>query len=346
MKKKTKKKSKVLLILAIILFVGLLYYVALLPNFVTNNKEEQYVYIRPNTTIDSVMEVIEKGGFLKNKTTFALMAKIYKPTNKIVSGAYLVQSDMSNIRFLNNIYKGYQSPVKLKINNVRLKKQLVVKICKQTCIDSLRLYNLLNDSIFLRKYNLTVDNCLTLFIPNTYEIYWSISPEKLFDKMKGEYDKFWTADRRDKAAAIPLSPTEASILASIVDEETNKTHEKPIIAGLYINRLKIGMKLQADPTARYALNDFTINQVYHTYTRINSPYNTYMYPGLPPGPIRISSIEGIDAVLNYKPSNYLYMCAKPELNGEHNFSENYEEHQRYAAAYYKALKAWKAKNNL
>ena len=153
------------------------------------------------------MEVIEKEGVLKNKTTFALMAKIYKPTNKIVSGAYLVQSDMSNIRFLNNIYKGYQSPVKLKINNVRLKKQLVVKICKQTCIDSLRLYNLLNDSIFLRKYNLTVDNCLTLFIPNTYEIYWSISPANTtnFGRQTDETRRQLYLYRRQKYPYLPLS---------------------------------------------------------------------------------------------------------------------------------------------
>jgi len=142
--------------------------------------------------------------------------------------------------------------------------------------------------------------------------------------MKGEYDKFWTADRRDKAAAIPLSPTEVSILASIVDEETNKTHEKPIIAGLYINRLKIGMKLQADPTARYALNDFTINQVYHTYTRIDSPYNTYKNKGLPPGPICNPTVSSVNAAYNPADTEYLFFVTKG--GGEHFFSKTYKEH--------------------
>ena len=148
-------------------------------------------------------------------------------------------------------------------------------------------------------------------------------------RSKKEYDRFWNIKgRRAKASKIPLTPIEVSILSSIVDEETNKTHEKPTIAGLYINRLKIGMKLQADPTARYALNDFTINQVLHSYTRIDSPYNTYIYTGLPPGPIRILSVEAIDAVLDYKHHKYLYMCAKPEMNGEHNFATTYDSLDR------------------
>lgn len=338
------KKSSVFSIIIIVLLVILVYWIALKPNFVLDNpNQQQFIYIHKNTTIDSVKNILFDKGYLKDNFTFSLVLIIYQTSSSIKSGAYLITPEMSNIRFLNNIYKGYQTPVKLKINNIRLKKQLVSKICKQTDIDSLEMIGLLNDTAFLKSYDLTPYNCLTLFIPNTYEVYWNISSEQLFSRMKKEYDKFWNKERIAKAAKIPLSPVEVSILASIVEEETNKAYEKPIVSGLYINRLKIGMKLQADPTARYALNDFTIDQVYYAYTRIDSPYNTYIYSGLPPGPIRVPTAEGIDAVLNYKQHKYLYMCAKPELNGEHNFAENYETHQKYAAQYYKALKEWKAK---
>lgn len=338
------KRFSVFLIIIIGLLAILAYWIAFKPNFVLDTDNgQQYIYIQKNTTIDSVRNILFDKGYLKDNYTFSLLSKLYRTPSGIKSGAYLITPETSNIKFLNNIYKGRQTPVKLKINNIRLKKQLVSKICKQTDIDSLEMIGLLNDTAFLKSYNLTPHNCLTLFIPNTYEIYWNISSEQLFARMKKEYDKFWNKERKAKAAKIPLNPIEVSILASIVEEETNKAYEKPIIAGLYINRLKIGMKLQADPTARYALNDFTIDQVFYAYTRIDSPYNTYIYQGLPPGPIRIPTAEGIDAVLNYKQHNYLYMCAKPELNGEHNFAENYETHQKYAAQYYKALKEWKAK---
>ena len=335
-----------LLICALAAIIG--YWIALKPNFSSDVESgDNFIYIKhDNTSIDSIRNMLIKRGVLKNTFTFSLMARIYRPKEHIKAGAYRIGSGVSNIRFLNNIYKGYQTPIKLNIPSVRLKSQLVTRICKQTNIDSLRLQHLLGDDEFLASYGFDSHNCLAMIIPNTYEVYWTITPEEWFDKMKKEYDRFWDIKgRKAKASKIPLTPIEVSILSSIVDEETNKKHEKPIIAGLYINRLKIGMKLQADPTARYALNDFTINQVLHSYTRIDSPYNTYIYAGLPPGPIRIPSIEAIDAVLNYKHHKYLYMCAKPEMNGEHNFATTYDEHLKYAAEYYKALDNWKQRNN-
>ena len=331
------------IIFVLIAFIAV-YFTTFKANFNTD-KDKTYFYIPKNTKINTVKHDLQKNGYLKNYFTFALLSKFYKPTDSIKTGAYLITPAMSNIRFLNKIYKREQSPIKLKINNIRLKSQLASKISKQLNIDSLELLNRLNDNIFLQKYDLTKENVLTVFIPNTYEVYWTISTEQFFDKMKNEHGKFWNTERLKKAEQIPLSPVDVEILASIVDEETNKSYEKPIIAGLYINRLKIGMPLQADPTARYALGDFSINQVLNSYTKIKSPYNTYLNKGLPPGPIRIASIEGIDAVLNYQKHNYLYMCAKPELNGEHNFTDSYAKHQKYANDYYKALKEWKLKNS-
>ncbi len=319
------------------------YWVAIKPNFIEQpDNNNTLIYIADSQTdIDSVEQMLTEGGYVKSKLSFSILSALYRPSEKPKAGAYRIDKNMSNIAFLNNIYKGRQTPIKLKINNIRLKTQLASRVSRQTSIDSTAFVALLYDSTFLKNYNLNPDNCLTLFIPNTYEVYWTISPKELFDRMNKEYDRFWTDDRKAKAAKIPLTPVEVAILASIVEEETNKSHEKPIIAGLYINRLNTGMKLQADPTARYALDDFSITQVLYSHTRINSRYNTYTNFGLPPGPIRVPSIEGIDAVLNHTKHNYIFMCAKPELNGEHNFATTYAEHERNATAYHRAYKEWK-----
>lgn len=339
------KKNITIALTVVVLIMLLGYWVAIKPNFTEQSDEKNsFIYIaHDNTPIDSIKQQLIDGGYIRSNISFSIMSAIYKPSGSIKAGAYKVSSGMSNIVFLRHIYLGWQTPVSLIINNIRLKSQLASRISRQTNIDSTAFVTLLYDSLFLQKYNLTPDNSLTLFIPNTYEVYWTITPNELFEKMGKEYARFWTDDRKAKAAKIPMTPVEVAILASIVEEETNKQHEKPIVAGLYINRLKKGMKLQADPTARYALDDFSITQVLYAHTRINSRYNTYTNFGLPPGPIRIPTIEGIDAVLGYSKHNYIFMSAKPELNGEHNFAITYAEHQRNAQAYHKALKVWKAK---
>jgi UPF0755 protein len=317
------------------------YFVFAGSNFYVENNAKEFVYIKNNQNFDCLVNNLNNRDLIKSNLSFRICARIFNAQKNMKIGAYAVRNGMNNYHFFKNITNGRQTPVNLKINNIRLKTQLASKISKQTNIDSLELINHLNDSVFLQKYGLNPYTAIALFIPNTYEVYWTLSIDELFDRMKKEYGVFWTDERRKKAAEIPLSPVEAAILASIVEEESNKSYEKPIIAGLYLNRLKTGMKLQADPTARFALGDFGITQVLNSYTRINSPYNTYIYKGLPPGPIRVPSAEGIDAVLNYDKNNYLFMCAKPEFNGEHNFAHSYTEHLKYQAAYHKAYREWK-----
>jgi UPF0755 protein len=178
---------------------------------------------------------------------------------------------------------------------------------------------------------------MAMFIPNTYEVYYNVSPEGLLEKMHDEYEAFWNTERKEKAAKIGLTPVEVATLASIVQAETIKEDEAPIIAGLYLNRLKKGIALQADPTLKFAVGDFSLKRILNVHKEIESPYNTYKYPGLPPGPISMAEINSIDAVLNYTSSNYYYMCAKEDFSGRHNFTNSYEEHMRNAAKYQRAL---------
>ena len=183
------------------------------------------------------------------------------------------------------------------------------------------------------------DTCTiaAMFVPNTYDVYWNMSIDDLLERMQKEHDRFWQGDREAKAARIQLTPNEVATIASIIDEETANNAEKPMIAGMYLNRLKAGMPLQADPTIKFALKDFELKRIYHKLLDIDSPYNTYRYEGLPPGPIKIASIKGIDAVLNHVEHEYLYMCAKEDFSGSHNFAQNYQEHLKNAAKYAKAL---------
>jgi len=314
-------------------------------NFQTPDNKKTLIFITENDDFSTLLDTLSAKGYLKNRENFENYAKIRNLENrKLKVGAYVIKTGMTNREFFNMVGSGLQTPVKLKFNNIRFNEQLASRISKQVNIDSVEMINLLNDNDFLAKYGFNSQTILAMFIPNTYEVYWTISAEQLFDRMAKEYKKFWNEERLAKAAKIPLTPIEVAIVASITEEESNKSHEKPIIAGVYINRLRKGMKLQADPTARYALGDFSITQVLNNHLNIDSPYNTYIYFGLPPGPIRMSSIEGIDAVLNYAKHNYIFMCAKPELNGEHNFAVTLAEHERNAAAYHQAYREWKRKN--
>jgi UPF0755 protein len=232
---------------------------------------------------------------------------------------------------------GKQVPVEVVLQNVRLKRKLASDLSKQIEPDSLSIWRFLNDDIFLSKFGFNTQNILAMFIPNTYEFYWNTSVEDLFEKMHNEYKKFWNETRINKCESIGITPIEASILASITEEETVKNDEKPIIAGLYLNRIKKGMLLQADPTVRFALGNFGIKRVLDKYKEINSPYNTYKHAGLPPGPICIPSIVTIDAVLNHQQNQYLYMCAKEDFSGYHNFARTLEQHNLNAQRYQKAL---------
>jgi UPF0755 protein len=232
---------------------------------------------------------------------------------------------------------GKQEPVNITFNNVRLLEDLPPKICANIFLDPETFMTKLEDSTLRAKYGFNEYTFKCMFIPNTYEVFWTITADELVERMSYEYKQFWNDERKAKADTIGLSPIDVSILASIVQAECKMTDEAPVIAGLYLNRLKKNYLLQADPALVYASGDFTIKRVLNKHKEIDSPYNTYKYQGLPPGPINAPEIRYIDAVLNYEQHNYLYMCAKEDFSGYHNFSTNLQQHLVYARRYQRAL---------
>ena len=244
---------------------------------------------------------------------------------------------MSNRHFINMLAIGAQEPVTLAFHNLRLKEEFAGFVAKKIEPDSVSILRLLDSSQFVEKYGLTTDNVYAVFIPNTYQLYWNTTPEKFFKRMYANYEKFWTPERKQRASEINLSPVQVSVLASIVDAEALHDDEMPTIAGLYLNRLKKGMKLESDPTVIFALKDFTIRRVLNKYLSYNSPYNTYLHTGLPPGPIMMPSENALNSVLDYRKSDYLYMCAKEDFSGNHNFAATVAQHNINAAKWRQAL---------
>ena len=238
---------------------------------------------------------------------------------------------------IRNLKNGHQEPVRLTIPESRTMDRLAGYLSKKLMMDSVAVSILFSDSSFCAQQGYDTATIACLFVPNTYEVYWNISIENLMKRMKKENENFWNAQRTIKADALGLSKEEVCTIASIIDEETANNAEKPMIAGMYINRLKAGMPLQADPTIKFALKDFALKRIYHNMLQFDSPYNTYKNTGLPPGPIKIASVAGIDAVLNRTAHDYLYMCAKEDFSGTHNFAKTYQEHLKNAAKYSKAL---------
>ena len=204
-------------------------------------------------------------------------------------------------------------------------------------IDSVEIANLLNDADFIQKMGYSKETLPALFIPNTYEVYWNISAEDFMARMQKEHKAYWNEERIQKAQTIGLTPIEVATLASIVEEETANQAEKPMVAGLYINRLKKGMLLQADPTVKFSLQEFGLKRILFKHLEVDSPYNTYKYAGLPPGPIRVPSYQGLESVLNYTQHNYIYMCAKEDFSGTHNFAVTSAQHAANARKYQQAL---------
>ncbi len=247
---------------------------------------------------------------------------------------------MNNNALINLLRAGIQEPVEINFNGLHTVSELMGRVGRRIEADSLSLLEAASDNDYLGKYGFNTDNVQSLFIPDTYEFYWNTSVDQFFERMAKEYKKFWTAERKQKAKAMGFSQTDVATLASIVQgEQCCDNEEKKIIAGLYINRLNIDMPLQSDPTVIFALGDFTIQRVSREQTRTDSPYNTYVNKGLPPGPIGFAKQSSLDAVLNYDKNNYIYMCAKDDLSGKHCFAKTYEQHQIYAKKYRDSLNA-------
>lgn len=296
---------------------------------VPEHLEERYVCIPTGSSFEEVVFLLKKGGFVTDESDFRWLAEQmnYKK-DKMRAGRFEVKPGWSNRDLIQHLRNGAQSPVRLILNNERLPEEVAGVAARFIEADSLSLINTFRDRVFLNEIGYTAENLLTAFIPNTYEIYWNTDAKGFVKRMLKEHETFWSKNnRRAKAQALGLSESEVYILASIVERETNANSEKPTIAGVYLNRLRIGMKLQADPTSVFATRDFATRRVTEYHTTYDSPYNTYMYKGLPPGPISMASIPSLDAVLNPTQHKYLYFCAKPDESGTHAFAETFAAHK-------------------
>ncbi len=335
--KKNKKTIRIILLVILLILgsAGLHYYNTLFKSNITDTSEE-YLYIPSTASFDDVINIVKQKNIIIDTETFAWVAKRMKYKN-VKPGKYKISKGMSNVELIRMLRAGRQEPVKLQYQNIRLKKNFAGHIGTQLEIDSTQFLSMLDSMDLLRTLGFDEDNIFCMFIPNTYELYWNTSADKFINKMHDEYGKFWNEERIAKAKKIGLSPIEVSILASIVDQEALVNSELKRVAGVYMNRLNRGMKLEADPTVIFALGDFKIKRVLNRMLKYNSPYNTYMYNGLPPGPICMPSVAAIDGVLSYEKHNYIYFCAKEDFSGYHNFASNITDHQKNARKFQQAL---------
>jgi UPF0755 protein len=338
------RKFWISLALILALFIGgggvLTYLNLFKSNVYLGEKKEEYIFIKTGSTLDDVVQYLVGNGLVLNGNTFKFFAELrnYEGSN-IKPGRYKVFSGMGNFELINLLRSGKQEPVKVVLTNARTKEQLAGIISRKIEADSLSLLDIFNNSEFLYPFGFSPENVIGMFLPNTYEFYWNTSASQFFAKMEPEYRKFWTESRIRKAQQMNLTQGEVATLASIVEKETNYNPEKKIIAGVYLNRIKKGMPLQADPTVVFAVSDFSIKRITSEHTSVNSPYNTYKNLGLPPGPICMPGKSSLDAVLNAETHNFIYFCAKEDFSGAHNFATNFDEHQKNARKYQKALNA-------
>ena len=299
---------------------------------------EVTVVVPPGATFEQVMDTLRKHEVLKSEATFRKTAEALK-YKTIRIGKYDISGCRTNLDLVRLLRRGQHYPVKFTFNNVRTVEQLVERVGYKFFFEPGELSGLLHDANYMKQFGLSDTTAVCLFIPNTYEIYYDITAGEFLDRMNGYYQEFWNEKRKATASEIGLTPVQVATLASIVEEENMRPSEKAIIAGLYINRLNKGMLLQSDPTVKFAIGDFARKRILNTDLQVDSPYNTYKYKGLPPGPIRIPEASTMDSVLHYRHHNYLYMCAKEDFSGYHNFTASAAEHARNAARYRAALNA-------
>jgi len=305
--------------------------------FSPNVKKTENIIIPFNATYQQVLDSLQKKEIFINEKAFKWVAKKKNYPVNIKTGNYEFKPGMNNNHIVNMLKAGLQKPISVIINNLRTIDQLAGIVSRYIAPDSLALLKALTDTTLINKLGFNKNTFPAIFIPNTYQLYWTTTPEKFISRMIHEYNTFWNKKRKDEAKSLKLSPVEIITLASIVQEETNKKEEKPIVAGLYLNRLKKGIPLQSDPTVKYALGDFSVRRILKKYLEIDSPYNTYKYAGLPPGPINFPEISSIESVLHPDSNNYIYMCAKEDFSGYHSFTNNLRTHIKNAKKYQRAL---------
>jgi len=336
------KWKKVLIVLLLLIlaggtWAGYEFYATVFSPNVVMEAEEGFFHIPTGSELKDVADLLQQKGLIVNRASFEWLARQFSYQENVKPGRYLLKSGMSNKELVMLLRSGRQTPVKVVINNIRLKEELAGKVGSLIEADSVQIMKLMNNPKFTIKYGFEPEAFPTLFLPNTYEYYWNTSAEEFVDRQAKEYKKFWTDERKAKAKKLGLEQSEVSILASIVEKESNFRSEHSTVAGVYLNRLRIGMPLQADPTLVFANRDFAAKRVLNKHKEIDSPYNTYRYKGLPPGPICIPDPRTIEAVLDAEKHTFIYFCAKADGSGRHAFASTYNEHLSNAREFQRML---------
>jgi len=302
-----------------------------------HNPDKSFLYIKTGSNYQNVKNTLIKNKMISNTFWFDRIARYADYPKKVKAGKYKIESGMSVYHLVKMLGTGRQVPVNLVITKMRTKEDLAKKIADNFEVDSATVINFLNNEVSVGQFDVDTNTVMTDVIPNTYRYTWNTSMKNIFKKLYIEERKFWNDERKEKAERLQLTPKQVYILASIVEEETNKQEDKGKIASVYINRMKKGMKLSADPTVKFALKDFGLKRIYHKHLAVESPYNTYQITGLPPGPICTPSIKTIDAVLNSPETDYLFFVARSDFSGYSDFASSYQQHEAYAKAYQQAL---------
>ena len=337
-KKKAQRKGAIILGFGLVfIFLSFYTYQILLADNVLLDKADKELFIPTGAPFKQVVDSLEQGEFIHDRLSFMFLSKFFGYRENVKPGRYVLKRNMNNLQLIKKLKGGHQDPLKLTIVNFRTKEELARRFSKRLQIDSTTFIKVLNDNQLLTQYGFNDTTVIALFIPNSYEIYWTADAKEILEVFYRGYKQFWNQQRTAKAQNIGLTPVQTIIMASFIDMETQRNDEKPRIAGVYMNRLNAGQRLQADPTLIFATRDFAARRVneYHRYFK--SPFNTYRRKGLPPGPINTPSVTSIDAVLNYEKHDYYFFCANPNLSGYHLFSHNFGEHLGVAQNYWKSL---------
>ena len=331
-----KNKKPILLILSAA-GIAILFFLFKVFGPAANVPKDNFFYIKTGNNYSDVKQSLIQQNIISSPGIFELVSKWLKYPETVKPGRYEIKNGMSIFNLVRMLRNGRQSPVRLIINKIRTKEDIAAFIGKRFECDSFSVISFFNSNDSLKQFNLDTNTVVSAIIPNTYIYNWNTNFPKLFQRLYAEHNKFWNDEKKNEATALGLKPAEVYTLASIVEEETVKEDDKPLIASVYLNRLAKGMKLGADPTVKFALKNFALKRIYEKYLFYDSPYNTYKYAGLPPGPICTPSVKTIDACLQPAKTNYLYFVASADRPGFHDFSETYEEHIKLAKKYQEKL---------
>ncbi|MBK7872943.1 MAG: endolytic transglycosylase MltG [Saprospiraceae bacterium] len=338
---KSSSRTRLAFLLVLIIAAGIFVYSKIFGGGVPLTLDDYYIKIPTGATYEQVLDSLMNKGFVKNEKVFTLLSeRMQYKRDPMRGGRYELKPGWSMIQVIRHLRGGTQTPVDVVLNNERMIENVAAKVARFIEPDSLMIWTLLQDDTYLQSIGYNRDNLMSLFIPNTYEMYWNSTPQQFIERMGKEHDAFWSKEnRRQKAETLGLTPAEVYTLASIVEKETNQNSEKRRMAGVYINRIKLGMPLQADPTAVFARRDFDTKRVTDYHTKFDSPYNTYIYKGLPPGPICMASISSIDGVLNAEEHDYIFFCSIGDNTGLHAFAKTNAQHEQNIAQYVRNLRA-------